>query len=396
MKQHYPYLIIGGGMAADAAARGIRSIDSEQPVGLISSEAHPPYNRPPLSKGLWKPTRPTPFSRVWRNTANLGIDLHLGHTISHIDPEYRQVTDDEGTEYSYEKLLLATGGTPIHISPDHPRVIYYRTLADYYRLRELTETGQKFVVIGGGFIGSEITAALANLGKEVTILFMEEGICARVMPEAISANLNQAYETHGVKVLARQVVASIVPDDTGVTVRTQAGKEIRADAVVAGLGIRPNTALAEEAGLITGNGIHVDEAMRTSQADIFAAGDVINFYSPALHKHMRVEHEENANLSGMIAGQGMAGQPGRYDILPSFYSTLFEHQYDAVGELNPELEIVYDWQEPFQKGVIYYTRGGTVRGVLLWNIKRGLDAARALIDDPGPFAPGDLKGKIRE
>jgi NADPH-dependent 2,4-dienoyl-CoA reductase/sulfur reductase-like enzyme len=169
---------------------------------------------------------------------------------------------------------------------------------------------------------------------------------------------------------------------------------LQADAVVAGLGIRPNAALAEAAGLETGNGIIVDETLRTSHPDIYAAGDVANIYSPWLGKRARVEHEENANQTGMLAGLGMAGQPGRYEALSSVYSTLFDIQYDAVGELDPQHTIVYDWQEPFQKGVAYYLAGGQVRGVLLWNMTHGLDAARQLITNSTPLNAVDLIGKI--
>ncbi len=191
MAKHYPYLIIGGGMAADSAARGIRQVDPDRPIGLISREPDAPYNRPPLSKNLWK-RGPRPFllSRIWRNTASLGVDLHLGRTVLHFDPARKQVVDDLGEEYTYEKLLLATGGDPIRLGPPGERVIYFRTLADYQRLRALVETGQRFAVIGGGFIGSEIAAALAGQDKEVTMIFPETGIGARVLPTEISRHLN--------------------------------------------------------------------------------------------------------------------------------------------------------------------------------------------------------------
>ena len=145
------------------------------------------------------------------------------------------------------------------------------------------------------------------------------------MPDEISRNPERYFQERGVRVLAGHLVQSIEPDENGVTVTTDQGETLRVDGVVAGLGIRPNMALAQAAGLATGDGIQVDAAMRTSHPDIFAAGDVANFYSPVLDKRMRVEHEENANLTGMLAGQGMAGQPGRYETLPSVYSTLFDH-----------------------------------------------------------------------
>ncbi|RPJ50866.1 MAG: FAD-dependent oxidoreductase, partial [Chloroflexi bacterium] len=299
MAMHYPYLIIGGGMAADAAARGIRQVDMEHPIGLIGQESDPPYNRPPLSKGLWKRgPRPMPLSRIWRNTASLGVDLHLGRTVLQLDPTNKQVSDRQGEIYTFDHLLLAIGGTPVRLMQglENPffaeRVIYFRTLADYHHLRALTENSQRFAVIGGGFIGSEIAAALAGLEKDVTMIFPEDGIGARVLPGQVSQYLNRQFQERGVRVLAGQMVQSLVVDETGVSIIIGIGEPLRVDAVVAGLGIRPNTALAEAAGLAIGDGIRVDEAMRTSHPDIYAAGDVANFYSPILKNRLRAEHEE--------------------------------------------------------------------------------------------------------
>jgi NADPH-dependent 2,4-dienoyl-CoA reductase/sulfur reductase-like enzyme len=154
------------------------------------------------------------------------------------------------------------------------------------------------------------------------------------------------------------------------------------DIVVAGLGIQPNVELAEQAGLRVDNGIVVDELLRTSAPDIFAAGDVANFANPALGIRMRVEHEDNANSMGAAAGRAMAGQGTPYTHLPFFYSDLFALGYEAVGELDPRLDVVSDWKEPFREGVVYYLKDGRVRGVLLWNIFGKVDAARALIGKP--------------
>ncbi len=395
MPKHYPYLIVGGGMAADAAARGIRQVDTARPIGLIGLEQDPPYNRPPLSKGLWKRLpRPMPLSRIWRNTAGLGVDLHLGRAVISLDAARKELTDDQGESYTFDKLLLATGGEPVRLSAPHERVIYFRTLADYRRLRALAETSEQFVVIGGGFVGSEIAAALAGLGKRVAMVFPESGIGARLLPGEISQSLNDTFRERGVRVLTGQLVSSLLPGEDSVTVTTDQDVILHADAVVAGLGIRPNVGLAEAAGLENGNGILVDEMLRTAHPDIYAAGDVANFYSPWLGRRTRVEHEENANQTGMLAGLGMAGQPGRYEALSSVYSTLFDLHYDAVGELDPQHTIVYDWQEPFQKGVAYYLFDGRVRGVLLWNLTHGLDTARQLITSSRPFHATDLIGKI--
>jgi len=177
-------------------------------------------------------------------------------------------------------------------------------------------------------------------------------------------------------------------------VTTGSGRQLPVAAVVAGLGIEPNVALAEVAGLACSNGILVDAHLRTTHPDVYAAGDVANVFSDALGRRLRVEHEDAALTMGRAAGRAMAGDPAPYTHLPSFYSDLFDMGYEAVGTLDARLEMVPDWKEPFREGVIYYVEDGRVRGVLLWNVWGQVDAARALIGEPGPFRPEDLRGRI--
>src|SRR5437763_1043701 len=177
-------------------------------------------------------------------------------------------------------------------------------------------------------------------------------------------------------------------------VRTTVGSELVAEVLVAGLGIQPGVELAEQAGLRVDNGILVNEACRTSQPDIYAAGDVANFENRALGARLRVEHEDNANTMGRTAGLNMAGRATPYHHLPFFYSDLFELGYEAVGDVDARLETVADWKERFREGVVYYLKEGRVRGVLLWNTWGQVDHARALIAEPGPFTPQDLKGRL--
>ncbi|TMI87784.1 MAG: NAD(P)/FAD-dependent oxidoreductase [Bacillati bacterium ANGP1] len=389
----YKYLIIGGGMTADAAIGGIRQTDPSGSIGLIGVEPHPPYNRPPLSKALWKGK---PLDTVWRRTDRRGVDLHLGRTAVALDPGRKQVTDDQGTTHTWEKLLLATGGTPRRLGFGGERVIYFRTLDDYTRLRALTERGRQFAVIGGGFIGSEIAAALAMNNKDVVMLFPDEGIGGRRYPRDLSMFLNDFYRTKGADVRPGERIAGLEENETKTVLKTQGGREVVVDGVVAGLGIEPNTALARAAGLKIENGIVVDETLRTSHPDIYAAGDVAAFHNPALGNRMRVEHEDNANTMGRAAGEAMAGGGTPYHHLPYFYSDLFDLGYEAVGDLDARLETVADWKQPFREGVVYYLRRGRVRGVLLWNTWDQVEAARRVIADPGPFRAEDLRGRLPE
>jgi len=340
---HYQYMIVGGGMTADSAVRGIRKVDPKGPIGMISMESDPPYNRPPLSKKLWQGK---PLDSIWRKTESLGVELHLGLKVESIDPGVMSLRDDHGTVYTYDKLLLATGGTPRHLPFGGDQIIYYRTLGDYQRLRHLTEQGMRFIVIGGGFIGSEIAAALAMNGKEVAMIFPEEGIGACVYPHDLSQYLNHFYRDKGVEVLAGDTVQGFQSRSSQLILKLGSDRELQAEGVVAGIGIQPNDELANQADLKVDNGIVVDEFLQTSHAGIYAAGDVASFYNPALGVRMRVEHEDNANTMGMNAGQNMAGDQKPYHHLPFFFSDLFELGYEAVGELNSQLEMVADWQEP--------------------------------------------------
>ncbi len=388
----FQFLIIGGGMAANAAVQGIRSLDPNASLGMISSELDPPYKRPPLSKGLWKGKS---LDSIWLGSPDQKVELHLGRTALELDPAAKSVRDDQGTEYTYGKLLLATGGTPRRLARDDDSVIYFRDVADYRRLRALAETEERFVVIGGGYIGSELAAALAMNGRRVTVIFPEAGIGSQQFPPELSTFLNDYYRGKGVEVLAGETVDGVERTADSIQVSTQSGKTLSAEAVVAGLGILPNTKLAAEAGLETDDGILVNPALQTSDPAIYAAGDVARFHNPALDRRMRVEHVDNSVTMGRLAGQSMAGADVRYDHLPYFYSDLFELGYEAVGILDPRLELVADWIEPLKKGVVYYLAGGRVRGVLLWDTWGQVEAARSLIAAPGPHSASDLQGRIR-
>ena len=387
----YRYLIIGGGMTAAAAADGIREVDSTGTIGLISAEADAPYNRPPLSKALWKGE---PLETIWRKTENKRVEMHICRIVKEIVPTQKRVVDDEEKVFTYEKLLLATGGKPRRLPFGDGQIIYFRTLSDYRRLRALTETGRRFAVIGGGFIGSEIAAALALNGKEVVMIFPGKDIGDRLFPRALAEFVSSFYRNKGVELLAGEKIIGLEVRGNQRVLKTSTDREIVADCVVVGVGIEPNVELAQSLGLKIENGIVVDEFLRTSHPDIHAAGDVAAFYNPALEKRIRVEHEDNANSMGRLAGRNMAGKSEPYDHLPFFYSDMFDLGYEAVGEVDSRLETFADWKRPNEEGVIYYLESGRVRGVLLWNVWEQVEAARQLIAEPGPFKVEDLEGRL--
>jgi len=331
---------------------------------------------------------------IWRKTEEKRVEVHLNRIITGIIPEQKQVVDDNGNIFSYERLLLATGGRPRRLAFGDDQIIYYRTLADYRRLRSLTEKGQRFAVIGGGFIGSEIAAALALNGKQVVMIFPGKDIGERLFPPPLSQFVSSVYQRHGVELLAGEKIVALETRDDQRVLKTGSGREIVVDGIVAGIGLELNIELAQSAGLKTENGILVDEFLRTSHPDIYTAGDVAEFYNPALGKRMRVEHEDNANSMGRAAGRNMAGTSEPYDHLPFFYSDMFQLGYEAVGEVDSRLETVADWKRPNEEGVVYYLKDRRVRGVLLWNVWEQVEAARQLIAQPGPFTAEDLKGRL--
>src|SRR5262249_40161471 len=236
-------------------------------------------------------------------------------------------------------------------------------------------------------------------GKKVVMAFPGEGIGSHMFPPDLAKFLNDFYRQKGVEVLPGQRVDGLETREGRAVLKIrntqdQGEREVVADGVVAGVGVQPNVELAQAARLEVENGIRVDASLRTSHPDIYAAGDVANFYNPALDQRLRVEHEDNANTMGRLAGQAMAGRAVTYDHLPFFYSDLFELGYEAVGEVDSRLETVADWKEPYREGVVYYLRDGRVRGVLLWNVWEQVDAARKLIAEPGPFRRENLKGRL--
>jgi NADPH-dependent 2,4-dienoyl-CoA reductase/sulfur reductase-like enzyme len=384
----FKYVVVGGGMTGHAAAQGIRSVDANGPLLLLGDEPVGPYARPPLTKGLWTGQEE---ASIWLPAVE-GVTVRTGARVVAIERASRKVALEGGETIGYERLLLATGGAPRRLPFGGDGVVYYRTVADYRRVEALP-VGKHVAVVGGGFIGSEIAASLTTAGYRVTLLFPEEGICARLLPRDLAVHLNDYYAERDVEVRPGERVTGIAEHGSSYALQTDRG-ELRADLVVAGLGILPNDRLAAAAGLAVDDGIVVDETLRTSDPAIFAAGDVARFPNPALGQRIRVEHEDNANRMGREAGRAMAGEAVAYRHLPFFYSDLFELGYEAVGVLDPRLEVVADWKEPFRKGVVYYLSDGRVRGVLTWGVFGKLDAARSLIAEPGPHEPEALRGRI--
>lgn len=395
----HDYVIVGAGLAGVSAAEGIREIDSRGSILLIGSERHLPYDRPPLSKKLWLGKK-TVADIILHDPSfyeSSAIDLALEETAVELDRSAKAVTTDKGHIRRYRKLLLATGGNP-RILPipggDLADVCYYRRLDDYQKIRQKAAEGSSAVVIGGGFIGSEMAAALCLNRVRVTMIFPEPRLISRVFPGALGKSIQDQYREHGIDILSEDAPAAIEKADGKLLTRTRNGKAVVADIVIAGIGIAPNVGLARSSGLVIGDGIEVDSHLSTVDPDVFAAGDNASFPNPILERKTRMEHWDNALNQGKHAGRNMAGASVPFTYQPYFFSDLFDFGFEAVGETDSRLETVTDWQKENSTGVIYYLKENRVRGVMLCNVWGKVDQARELILRKANVIAGELKGKI--
>ncbi|ROS73358.1 NAD(P)/FAD-dependent oxidoreductase [Cellulomonas sp. PhB143] len=406
----YDYVIVGAGMAGDAAAKGIREVDADGTICLVGREPTPPVTRPALSKKLW--TDPDfAFDDVWLGTEEqTGATLLLGESVVGLDPAGRTVTTDAGRTLTYGSLLVATSGTPGGPDVDDPAgtglVVRFRTVDDYSFLRERTRDGGHAVVVGGSYIATELAAALVQNGVGTDLVHAEERLLGAVFPPVLVDRLESRFTQAGVRLVPGTTVegGSVEGLDGPVRLELSGDRTHEADVVVAGFGITLETGFAADAGLETSEdgGVVVDERLRTSDPHVWAAGDVAQYPDQVLGRR-RVEHVDHATESGRQAGRNMAGAGEPYTHTPYYYSVLFEDRYEAVGTLDASLETVEDWQgedDPQDKGVVYYVERESdeaqdvqVRGVLLWNVDGARDAARHAIAS-GAVRADALPGRI--
>jgi NADPH-dependent 2,4-dienoyl-CoA reductase/sulfur reductase-like enzyme len=399
-EQPYDYIIIGAGLAGAMAIDGIRERDDEGSIFLIGKEQHLPYDRPPLSKKLWFGQKKVEdiFVKDQGFMMVANIDTLFGVEVATIEPRKHLIADSRGDIYRYNKLLIATGGEPRQLDihgADLEGICYYRTLDDYKATRAKASEGKSAVVIGGGFIGSELAAAL-NINKvDVTMVFPDPYLLQRILPESLARAIQQDYVNRGVKVLSEDTPVAFEKRGERFVTKTKAGKEIESDIVIVGIGIRPSSELAERAGLKIENGIDVNELLQTSDKDVYAAGDNAYFPYKALGKKTRVEHWDNALNQGAHAGRNMAGANQPFTYMSYFFSDLFDFGFEAVGEVDSRLETFADWQEENRTGVVYYLKDERVRGAMMCNVWDHVDAARQMIKRGKKVAPEDLRGAIK-
>jgi 3-phenylpropionate/trans-cinnamate dioxygenase ferredoxin reductase subunit len=399
-EQAYTYVIVGGGLAGASAAQEIRERDKNGSILVIGKEKHLPYDRPPLSKKLWFGQKKVEeiFLHAQEFYDKNQIRLVLGTQVTSLDANHKIISDDKGKTYQYGKLLLATGGIPKALpipGGNLEGICYYRYLDDYLRMKNEAKEGKSALIVGGGFIGSEMAAAL-NINKlDVTMIFPESYLVQRVFPDYLGQAIQQHYIQRGVKILTQDRPISFTRKGGRFLTHTNNGKQIESDLVIVGIGISPVVDLAEQAGVQISNGIMVNEFLQTSNPDIYAAGDNAFFPYQALGQKMCMEHWDNALNQGKWAGRNMAGEQKPFDYMPYFFSDLFEFGYEAVGEIDSQLETFADWQKENDTGVIYYLKDNKIRGAMMCNVWGKVDMARELIKKGERVKPENLRGAIR-
>ena len=341
MSANAAHVIVGASLAGAKAAETLRAEGFDGPVVLIGEETELPYERPPLSKDylLGKAGRETIYVHPPAWYAEHDVDLRLGVPVTGIDAVAHKVTLDDGSRVGYAKLLLTTGSTPRRLSATGAGVggvLYLRRVGDSDEIKETFAAASRVAVIGAGWIGLETAAAARTAGVEVTILETAELPLLRVLGREAAQVFAGLHRDHGVDLRFGVQVALITALGRRVGgVRLADGTFISADAVIAGIGITPNVRLAAEAGLQVGNGIMTDARLRSSDPDIYAAGDVANAYHPLLGRHIRVEHWYNALHQPQIAARAMLGQDVAYDRVPYFYTDQYDLSMEYAGYVEP-------------------------------------------------------------
>jgi 3-phenylpropionate/trans-cinnamate dioxygenase ferredoxin reductase subunit len=330
-------VIIGAGQAAAQAVVSLRSEGYEGPITLIGDEAEPPYQRPPLSKKFL--AGEIGFDRVELKPAEFyaqaNCKLMLGTRASAIEPKAKTVTTSDGHAISYDKLLIATGSRVREINVpgfDLNGVHYLRSVGDVSEIQAHFKPGAKMVVVGGGYIGLEVAAVAKKNGIDVTVIETADRVMARVVDPIVSRFYERIHREAGVDIRTDMTVAGFEGDDNKVTaVVSGSGDKIPCDFVVVGIGIIPNTELAVNAGLEVENGIVVDACTRTSDPDIFAAGDCTNHPSAVYDRRLRLESVQNAIEQGKTAAAAMMGKEKPYDQVPWFWSDQYDLKLQIAG-----------------------------------------------------------------
>ena len=378
------FVIVGASLAGAKAAETLRTEGFKGRVVLIGEETERPYERPMLSKEYLRGEKPAAKLYVHDEGfyADNNIELLAGTHVAAINPGAHEITLQGGDRMPYGRLLLSTGATPRRLDlpgADLPGVRYLRQMGDSDALRAAITSARRVVVIGAGWIGSEVAASARLLGADVAIVAPEAVPLVRVLGAEVGGIYRDLHAEHGVDLHLSTQIEAIVGSGAAQGVRTTEGAVIEGDLVVAGVGVSPRDELARDAGLTLENGIVVDEFLRTSAPDVFAAGDVANTWNPMYSRRIRVEHWANALNQGETAGRNMLGQNTAYAKLPYFYSD----QYDLGMEYNG---YAADWDQVVLRGdaagrefLAFWLKDGRVLAAMNANVWDQGDGIKALV-----------------
>ena len=373
-------VIVGAGQAGGRAAEALRAAGFAGEVVLFGEERHEPYERPRLSKSVLMREEAAAAAvihpREWY--AAQGISLRSGTRIEAIAPRTHAVITAEGQRLEYSRLLLCTGSRvrPLTGAPDGLGGVHYlRTLGEAERLAAELEPGKRLVVIGGGFIGLEVASSALKRGLAVTVVEREKALLDRALPAPIAARVAALHEEHGVTLRLGVPVAGIHGNGRVKSVQLADGSELAADLVVIGIGIIPNTELAETAGAASSDGLVVDEYCRTTLEDVYAAGDVTNHYNPILGRRLRLESWQNAQNQAIVAAHNIAGQPRPYAEVPWFWSDQVGTNIQMVGIAEPGMQLAWRGNR-----LAFGLAQGCLRLAVGFNMGGEIRAARRLIE----------------
>ncbi|HEY4700826.1 MAG TPA: FAD-dependent oxidoreductase [Streptosporangiaceae bacterium] len=392
------FAIVGASLAGARAAEALRTEGFEGQIILIGHEAHYPYERPPLSKGYLLGTEERDSFAVhepgWY--AEHGIDLRLSTGVTAIDRQLRQLTLSTGETVGYDKLLLTTGATPRLLEVPGATangVMYLRSVDDSDRLRETLSSASSVVIVGSGWIGLEVAAAARTAGVATTVVSLDSGPLQQVLGPEVAPVFADLHREHGVDLrLGTEVDRLLVSADAVNGVRLADGTELAADAVIVGMGVIPAAELAREAGLDVDGGVLTDAALRTSDPDIYAAGDVARAYHPLVGHRVRVEHWANARHQPVAAARAMLGQDVAYDRLPYFFSDQYDLGMEYTGYVTPDRydRVVFRGDVAKREFVAFWLSRGLVQAGMNVNIWDVADEIRDLIRDGLPVDPERL------
>jgi len=330
------YLLIGGGRTSANAAQAIRESDPDGSIMIVAGEDRKPYDRPPLSKNFLEGRPPNPDdveSKADDFFDKHNVQLSRGIAADNIDPDLNLVTLADGKRFEYGKLLLATGASPIPLNvpgTDRDGIYYLRSVDDSMRIRDAAARGKRAVMIGAGFVGTEVAATLSGLGVHCTIVSRENRLWDKVLGQESGRWLVRYYESKGVAVKTNAEVAEITEEG----VHLSSGDVLHADMIVVGVGVRPNVGLAKDAGLETApnGGVITDSTLRTSDPNIWAAGDIARYEDINFGKSWRLEHYMNADWQGTHVGKNMAGANEPFTQVPYFFSDIFDLHFILRGD----------------------------------------------------------------